>query len=135
MTQKATSSFPKTASILALVGGILITLGGMFFVVVSTVILPNLDLTQLHTNLPQSMKPSIIPGVVGAMGAFGLISGIIVMASAVLLRVNTGQREVWGILILVFSVLSFLGPGGFFVGAILGILGGIMTLMWKPSTQ
>ena len=35
---------------------------------------------------------------------------------------------VFGVLILVFSVLSFFGSGGFVIGAILGIIGGVMTL-------
>ena len=31
----------------------------------------------------------------------------------------------------IFSVLSFFGSGGFVVGAILGIIGGIMILRWR----
>jgi hypothetical protein len=38
------------------------------------------------------------------------------------------------VLILVFSILSFIGLGGFVVGAILGIVGGVLALRWKPST-
>jgi hypothetical protein len=33
---------------------------------------------------------------------------------------------------LVFSILSFFGTGGFGVGAVLGIVGAVMTLRWKP---
>jgi len=110
-------------------------LGGMFFMAVSAVILPNLNLITMHANLPQGVMPSIIPGIVGAIGLFGLVSGILVLVSAVLPRVYPSQRETWGILILVFSVLSFFGLGGFVVGAILGIIGGILALRWKPPTQ
>ena len=53
--------------------------------------------------------------------------------SATMLLAKVGERRTWGILILVFSVLSFIGLGGLVVGALLGIVGGIMTLRWKPA--
>ena len=137
MTQKTTSGYPKTASILALVGGILIILAGMLLMAVSAVILPHLDYTNLNPppQLTQRSMPGIVSGIVGVMGLFGLVSGVIVLVSAVILLTNPSQRKNWGVLILVFSVMSFLGLGGFIVGAILGIVGGILTLRWKPPTQ
>jgi hypothetical protein len=132
-----TTGYPRTASILALVGGIVILLGGVVFVAASVFILPHLDYANLNT--PQGLTPGSIPalvsGVVGVMGVLGLVSGVIVLVSAVMLLANVGERRTWGVLILVFSVLSFLGLGGFIVGAILGIVGGILTLRWKPPTQ
>jgi len=69
------------------------------------------------------------------MGGFGLVCGAIVLVSATMLLAKVGVRRTWGILILVFSVLSFVGLGGFVVGAILGILGGVLTLRWKPPAS
>jgi hypothetical protein len=137
MTQKTSSGYPNIASILALIGGILIMLGGMLLVAVSAFVLPYINYTNLSPppNLTADAMPRLVSGIVGVMGLFGLISGVIVLASALMLRVKPSQRETWGILIMVFSVLSFLGPGGFFVGAIMGIVGGIMTLRWRPPTQ
>ena len=137
MTQKTTSGYPKTASILALVGGIVIILGGVLLTFVSSYILPYLDYTNLNTppRLTPASIPAIVSGIVGVMGLFGLASGVIVLVSAVMLLANSGQRKTWGVLILVFSIMSFLGLGGFIVGAILGIVGGILTLRWKPPTQ
>jgi hypothetical protein len=135
MSQQERAGYPHTASILAMVGGILILLGGMFFVAVSAVILPNLDYASLNVTLPHGVNSSIIPGVVGAIGAFGLIAGTIVLLSAMMMRMRPAQREMWGILALIFSILSFLGPGGFVVGAILGIVGGVMALRWRPQPQ
>jgi hypothetical protein len=77
--------------------------------------------------------PSFVSGIVGAVGLFGLASGIIVLLSGILLRTSPGQRTILGVLIIVFSVVSFFGTGGFIIGAILGIIGGIMALTWKPS--
>lgn len=136
MTQKTTSAYPKTASILALAGGILITLSGVLFIAVSAFILPNLDYSNVSIppNLTSASIPALVSGIVGVMGTFGLVSGVIVLVSAVMLLANLGQRRTWGVLILVFSILSFIGLGGFIVGAILGMVGGILTLRWKPPT-
>ncbi len=137
-TQQTTSAYPKTGSILALVGGVLILLAGVLFLAVSVFVLPHLNYGHYNMTVPQGLNPATIPalvsGVVGVMGAFELVSGIIVLVSAVMLLSNLGQRRIWGILILVFSILSFIGFGGFFAGAILGMVGGILTLRWKPST-
>jgi len=136
MTQETKSGYPRTASILALVGGILIILGGTLFLAVSTFILPHLDYSNLRTppGLTPASIPSLVSGIVWTMGLFGLVSGIIVLTSAVMLLTSPSQRRTWGVLMLVFSILSFLGLGGFIVGAILGIAGGILTLRWKPPT-
>jgi len=137
MAQETKSGYPKTASILALAGGILIILGGTLLMAVSTFILPHLDYSNLTT--PPRLNPGsiagLVSGIVGTMGLFGLVSGIIVLVSAVILLTGPSQRRTWGVLILVFSVMSFLGLGGFVVGAILGIAGGILTLRWKPPAQ
>ena len=136
-TQQTTPSYPTTASIFALIGGVLMLLGGVLFIAVSAFILPHLDFTQFHINSTQGLASSSIPaiasGVLGVMGTFGLVSGVIVLISAVMLLSNVGNRRTWGVLILVFSILSFLGFGGFIIGAILGMVGGILTLRWKPS--
>jgi hypothetical protein len=137
LTQQTTSAYPRTASILALAGGILITLFGVLLMAVSAFILPNLDYSNLTTppGLSSSAIPALVSGIVGVMGTFGLVSGVIVLISAVMLLAKLGQRRTWGVLILVFSILSFIGLGGFIAGAILGMAGGILTLRWKPPTQ
>jgi Family of unknown function (DUF6114) len=132
-----TAAYPKTASLLALVGGILILLGGVIFIALSVFILPHLSYANLTP--PKGLDPASIPGLVsgfvGIMGGFGLVSGIIVLVSAIMVLANSGERRTWGILILIFSVLSFIGLGGFVIGAILGIVGGVMILRWKPPAQ
>jgi len=137
MTQNTTPGYPRTASILALVGGIIITLSGVLFVAVSAFVLPNINYSNINTppNLPASAIPGLVSGFVGLMGAFGLVTGAIVLVSSVMLLTNSGQRRTWSVLILVFSVLSFIGMGGFLVGAVLGIVGGALVLRWRPSAR
>jgi hypothetical protein len=67
------------------------------------------------------------------MVAVGIVSGIGVLIGAIMLYRQPSQAVTWGVVILVFSVVSFLGMGGFFVGAILGIVGGILGLTWKAA--
>jgi hypothetical protein len=138
MTQQTERGHPTTGAVLALAGGILMVMGGILFLAVSTFILPHLDIASFpNVQTPPGLNPGAIPsiasGVVGTMGLFGLASGIIVLISAVILLTKPDQARTWGVLVLVFSVLSLLGQGGFLVGAVLGIVGGILTLSWKPS--
>jgi Family of unknown function (DUF6114) len=137
MTQNATTGHPTTATILALAGGLIITLGGVLFVAASAFILPNLAYSNVNApqGLPASSIPGLVSGIVGLMGVFGLVTGAIVLISSVMLLTNIGQPRTWSILILVFSVLSLVGMGGFLVGAVLGIVGGALVLRWKPPVQ
>ena len=70
----------------------------------------------------------------GLMGILGLIFGIIVIISALMLNRRPHEHTTWGILILVFSVLSVFGSmmGGFGIGVLLGLIGGILAITWKP---
>jgi hypothetical protein len=136
-TEKPDPAYPKTAALLALVGGMIIILGGAIFIGVASFVIPHLNLSNL--TVPQGMNraslPGLISGVLTVMGGFGLVCGAIVLVSATMLLAKVGTRRTWGILILVFSVLSFIGLGGFVLGAILGIAGGVLTLRWKPPTS
>jgi hypothetical protein len=140
MTQNATFGYPRTASIIALAGGAIITLTGVLFAAVSVFVLPNINYSLYsNMNIPQGLTASAIPGLVsgfvGLMGIFGLVTGAIVLVSSVMLLTNSGQPRTWSVLILVFSILSFIGTGGFVVGAVLGIVGGTLVLRWKPAGQ
>ncbi len=77
-------------------------------------------------------------GMMGGFGGFwflGLVCGIAVIIGALLLNARPLENATWGALIIVFSVISFIGMGGFFIGALLGIAGGALALSWRPSTR
>ena len=63
----------------------------------------------------------------------GLVAGIIVLIGAVMIYAHPSSAPTWGLLVLVFSIVSFFGMGGFFVGAILGIVGGALAMTWKSG--
>jgi hypothetical protein len=62
----------------------------------------------------------------------GLVCGILIVASAALLRARPQEHGLWGTLIIVFSAISFVGMGGFFIGAVLGIIGGALAIVYRP---
>lgn len=70
----------------------------------------------------------------GLMGVLGLVFGVIVIISAVMLNNKPQEHATWGSLIVLFSVLSIFGSamGGFGVGLVLGLVGGILAITWKP---
>jgi len=71
----------------------------------------------------------------GIFGILGLIFGAIVIISAFMLNSKPHEHSTWGTVIVIFSVLSLLGGtmGGFGVGLILGLIGGILGITWKPQ--
>ena len=75
-------------------------------------------------------------GLGGIFGLAAIVFGIVVVVSAVMLYNKPIEHSKWGLLILIFSVLSVFGSAmaGFAVGLILGVLGGIFGLTWKPPT-
>ena len=71
-------------------------------------------------------------GLFFGMGAFAIVSGLAVLLGAAMINNRPREISTWGVVILVFSLFSLLGMGGFFIGAILGVIGGVLALTWKP---
>lgn len=67
--------------------------------------------------------------------AIGLASGIVVLIGAAMIYSRPSKATTWGLLVLIFSIVSFVGMGGFFLGAVLGIVGGALALTWHPQAR
>jgi hypothetical protein len=67
-----------------------------------------------------------------AISVASFVCGVIVLMSALVLRLHPQEHFLWGAVIVVFSAVSFVGMGGYFVGAIFGIIGGVLALTYKP---
>jgi hypothetical protein len=121
---------PATAFLLSLIGGIIILLAGIissiWFLYGSAVMGDFGDMWFGMMGGYHSMMGSFgFPlGYMAGFSLLGLVAGIIVTTSAVMLSVRPQERSAWSILILVFSAISFLNMGGFFIGGILGLVGG-----------
>lgn len=119
-----------SSSILSIIGGSLMVAGGIFAL-------------SMFSIWSQGM-----PGW-GPMGGWGMVSGgyftwavgtmAVVSLGAGALAIAGGYRvyskpasaNVWGIGILIASVVGLLTMSGFFIGPVLGIIGGILALTKK----
>lgn len=76
-----------------------------------------------------------ITSMMGDVGLIGVISGVVVTLGALMLNSRPVERAAWGTLILVFSLIGFLGMDAVFIGALLGTVGGALALTWRSTDQ
>lgn len=131
---------PTVAVILSIIGGVLMLVGGsMAFMMLS------------YNNGGFGMMSGfggMMGGVRSMMDDVGfpyamldglmlvsLVSGILVIVGAVMIDIHPSQSRTWGIIMLIFSIVSFVGMGGFLIGAVLGIAGGALALSWKAKPK
>jgi hypothetical protein len=74
---------------------------------------------------------------IGIGGVFGVLLGVLLIACGLLLWLNPVHRTFYAIAGVLLAVLSFIASnfGGFFVGMLLGIIGGSMGFGWTPSAD
>ena len=108
-------SYPSTAYTLSLIAGIFVILGGLLMAVIGAVF------------------TFFALGVGAIAGVIGLVWGIIILYGANKLRAQPEQHVTWGVIILVFSLISWVGGlGGLLIGFLLGLIGGILAITWQP---
>ena len=133
---------PSTAFVLSLIGGIFIFLGGGAIAMLGSW-MGNYGYGMMGGYRGWGgMMGYGIPGYgmmgwlgFGLFGIFGIIFGTIVIISAVMLNGKPQEHSTWGTLIIIFSLLSIFGGamGGLGVGLVLGLVGGILAVTWKPK--
>jgi len=106
-------------SILALIGGIIVLLVGL-------------------DRLMELIQFGSYPGGAGLDGAidlgFGMTCGLLMVVGAIMLSRKPQQHRMWGVIVLVFSLLSIVGTaGGIFIGLLFGLIGGIYAIVSKPA--
>jgi hypothetical protein len=74
-------------------------------------------------------------GLMSGLMLVSLVSGVLVIIGAVMINIHPSQISTWGITVLVFSVVSIVGMGGFFIGAVLGFVGGVLALTWNQDPK
>jgi len=131
---------PTAPFILSLIAGVLIIAGGGTGMMWASSGMP------MYGGMMGGMMDGMMGGWQGMMGGMGfggflsimtilgVISGVIVLIGSVMLYSQPAQVQTWGTIILVFSIISLFGMGGFFIGAVLGFVGGILAITWKPTT-
>ncbi|HVC26973.1 MAG TPA: hypothetical protein VND40_02310 [Nitrososphaerales archaeon] len=67
------------------------------------------------------------------LAALGVVSGIVILVGAVMIYNQPTKASTWGAIVFAFSIASLFGMGGFFFGSILGVVGGVLAIVWKPG--
>ncbi|MFF1878499.1 DUF6114 domain-containing protein [Leifsonia sp. NPDC058230] len=101
------------------VGGLLTVLAGveLFFS-------GQLDFGKIHVQLGiEGLQATIIPLVLVLLGVLAVVMPV--------------HRIFYGVIALAVSVYSLIGVnlGGFFIGMLLGAVGGILTVAWMPKAE
>ncbi len=60
-----------------------------------------------------------------------LLFGLVITSSALILYNKPEQARTWGNIVLLASIISILIPGGFLIGSVLGIMGGLLAITWR----
>lgn len=105
---------PIAAFILSLLGGVIILLSSFFVIIIGSAI------------------TFFIGGVGGYVGIFGILNAGLVIYCALKLRTTPKMHVTYGSIILIASFTSwFSAIGGFGIGFILALFGGILGIIWK----
>jgi len=99
------------------VGGILAALAG-----VEIFFSGQLDVGKIHVQVGiEGLQATIIPVLMVLLGILALLMPV--------------HRIFYGVIVLVLSVYSLIGVnlGGFFIGILLGAIGGILIVAWMPK--
>jgi hypothetical protein len=118
---------PTAAFALSLIGAIFIILGGLVYVALGAWLGSAIDFIGLG-----GWGYSLM-----IFGVLGLVWGILTLIGAIM--INSGEPskvKTGSILVLIFSIISWVGAlGGFFIGFLLGLIGAILGLTWKPERR
>lgn len=123
---------PTAAFVLSLLAGIFIIIGGGVRVMVGALIRRYGTYRGMMGRY--GLFASLLRGLgmgFRLIGLLAIVFGIIVIIAALLLYIHPNGHVAWGILILLFSILSVFGS---LIGIVLGIIGGILAIIWHPHT-
>ena len=110
------SRVSSAAFALALASGVIIIFGG---------IMPWLFLANFQASPMGGMMGGIMGGLLFPLS---LAAGAMVLFGAIMMNARPQETRIWGVIVLVFAIVGFTGMGFSILGAILGIIGGIIAL-------
>jgi hypothetical protein len=110
---------PLWAFALSLFAGLLMLVEGVFLSIVGSV--------------ASGSGALAVGAVLGGLGFLGALFGVFVVIFAILLFANPDSHVGYGIAILILSLISIVGGGGFILGLALGVIGGILAIIFEPD--
>lgn len=114
---------PTAAMVLSLIGGLFVIFGGIFLAFVGSLI-SSLNVTGTGAASSTAL----------GLGIAGVIMGIIMVVGAFMMYSKPTSAKMWGVIVLILSIISWVtAVGGFFIGFLLGLIGAILALTFKPT--
>lgn len=124
------------SAILSIIGGAIMVLGGLlalsFAAMFSQTGIPGFGMDGGMMGGGMMSGSGMMGG--GILGGWGIVSAISAGLGAILIvggysiHKKPESASGWGVAILVTSIIGLVGMSGFFIGPIIGIIGGIMAL-------
>ena len=127
---------PVAPFILGLIAGIFILLRAIvmsMFAFSTAIMMGSMGGTMsgMMSNMYAGMSMGMMMGFAPALTVVGIASGVMVILGSVMVYTHPSESQLWGAIILAFSVVSIIGGmGGFLVGLVLGVVGGVLALTW-----
>jgi len=116
--------YPRTGFLLSLIGGILITVVSLLVVAL---------VYALASELSALGYGGAATALVVAELMVGAVLGILIIYGAYQVRSRPASARIWGIGIIVLALVSiFVSSGGFYIGALLALIGGFLAYRWRP---
>ncbi|MCI4324497.1 MAG: DUF6114 domain-containing protein [Thermoplasmata archaeon] len=112
---------PLLAFALSLAAGILMILEGFVL--------------SLASSIAGDLGSPAASDLLGGLAALGVLIGLLVVVFAALLYRSPEHHAVYGIVLLLLSLSSLLAGGGFFLGVLLGVIGGILAILFEYEEQ
>jgi hypothetical protein len=129
--ESVSKSSMEPSSILSIIGGSLMVAGGIFA----------LSMFGIWSQAGMAGWGPMMGGwgamsgyfawAVGTMAAVSLATGALAIAGGYTIYRRPASANVWGVGILIASIAGLFTMSGFFVGPVLGIIGGILALTKK----
>ncbi|MGQ0798129.1 MAG: DUF6114 domain-containing protein [Methanobacteriota archaeon] len=115
---------PTAAAVLSIVGGVFILLFGIAVLALASIV------GGIFGGLGAPVDPTAI---LVALALPSIVIGIVVIALGALMLMKPTTARILGVVVLVLSIVSFFFGGGFLLGGILALIGGILGIVFKPT--
>jgi hypothetical protein len=129
------NSMRTIAFVLSLIGGLIIIAGSAIAAFLSAFGSPYDTYYGMGPGMMGGYWFGYGSGWMVGLSVAALVCGILVLIGAIMLNARPAENTAWGIVVLVFSIASFIGMGGYFLGAVLGIAGGAIALSYRTHTS
>lgn len=109
----------KTPAWLSLSSGIILVIFGLIALLFETYVLSEIIWMEIIP-FTEDISTAILAS---------LISGVIIISISLLMLVKPKKTRIFGIVVIVFSVIACFGMGIFTIGGIIGITGGVFAIL------